>query len=99
MKIDKQTGLAGALDANTQTRSRPRLQRTPNDRKSVGREPLATDNRSGSRAANTPSGFSLQLNQQLSSMQVADGYLGELGEHLSALKLSISRQLSSPVSN
>jgi len=40
--------------------------------------------------------FSLQLNQQLSSMQSADSYLGDLQTRLSQLKLSLSRQISSP---
>ncbi len=40
--------------------------------------------------------FSLQLNQQLSSMQSADSYLGDLQTRLSQLKLNLSRQISSP---
>lgn len=43
--------------------------------------------------------FSLQLNQQLSSMQSADSYLGELQTRLSQLKLNLSRQISSPQPN
>jgi len=43
--------------------------------------------------------FSLQLNQQLSSMQSADSYLGDLQSRLSQLKLSLSRQISSPPPN
>lgn len=43
--------------------------------------------------------FSLQLNQQLSSMQSADNYLGDLQTRLSQLKLSLSRQISSPPPN
>ncbi|WP_019340563.1 hypothetical protein [Stutzerimonas stutzeri] len=43
--------------------------------------------------------FSLQLNQQLSSMQSADSYLGDLQTRLSQLKLNLSRQISSPQPN
>lgn len=38
--------------------------------------------------------FNLQLNQQLTSMQAADSYLGELAGRLGQLKLSLSRELS-----
>lgn len=38
--------------------------------------------------------FSLQLNQQLTSMQSAESYLDELHTRLSQLKLSLSRQIS-----
>lgn len=40
-------------------------------------------------------GFSIQLNQQLSSMQSAEGYLGELSDRLNQLKLSLGRELAS----
>ncbi|MCQ4297166.1 hypothetical protein NAU58_16430 [Pseudomonas stutzeri] len=43
--------------------------------------------------------FSLQLNQQLSSMQSAESYLNDLHGKLSQLKLSLSREISSPTSN
>lgn len=38
--------------------------------------------------------FNLQLNQQLTSMQAADSYLGELAGRLGQLKLSLSLELS-----
>lgn len=38
--------------------------------------------------------FNLQLNQQLTSMQAADSYLGGLASRLGQLKLSLSRELS-----
>ena len=38
--------------------------------------------------------FNLQLNQQLTSMQAADSYLGELAGRLGQLKLSLGRELS-----
>lgn len=40
--------------------------------------------------------FSLQLNQQLSSMQTAESYLADLHSRLSQLKLSLSRELGAP---
>jgi hypothetical protein len=43
--------------------------------------------------------FSLQLNQQLSSMQSAESYLNDLHGRLSQLKLSLSREISSPTSS
>lgn len=42
------------------------------------------------------SSFNLQLNQQLTSMQSAEHFLSELSQQLAALKLNLSRQLSSP---
>ena len=40
------------------------------------------------------SSFSLQLNQQLSSMQSADSYLGDLHQRLSQLKMVLAREIS-----
>lgn len=40
-------------------------------------------------------GFSIQLNQQLSAIQSAESYLGELAERLGQLKLSLGRELGS----
>lgn len=44
--------------------------------------------------AKKSSSFSLQLNQQLSLMQSAESYLGDLYSRLSQLKLTLSRELS-----
>lgn len=46
------------------------------------------------RGAGQAAGFSIQLNQQLSAMQTAEDYLGELADRLNQLKLSIGRELS-----
>lgn len=99
MKIDKQTAVSSALEANSQAYSRSRLHPAP-QRNQTARavEGNAAEARPATRASGN-GGFNLQLNQQLSSMQAADRYLGDLAENLSSLKLSISRQLSSPVSN
>lgn len=45
------------------------------------------------------SGFSLQLNQQLTSMQSAESYLADLSGRLNLLKLGLSRQLGTAVMN
>lgn len=100
MKIDKQTAVSSALDANSQAYSRSRLNPAP-QRNQTARavEGNTAEARPATRASAGNGGFNLQLNQQLSSMQAADRYLGDLAENLSSLKLSISRQLSSSMSN
>lgn len=50
------------------------------------------------RGAQKSGSFNLQLNQQLSSMQSADSYLGDLQDRLGGLKLNLSRELSAPQS-
>lgn len=99
MKIDKQTAVSSALEANSQAYSRSRLQPAPNGRHQPAQPTQTNDARANARTGGTNGGFNLQLNQQLSSMQAADRYLDDLAEQLSALKLNISRQLSSPASN
>lgn len=95
MKIEKQTGISTELD----TRSRARLQPSGSHRPQQGRDSKVLESRMPGRMAESRGGFSLQLNQQLSSMQATDRYLGDLATQLGALKLSISRQISSPASN
>lgn len=59
-----------------------------------------SDTRLAEATANSKStSFSLQLNQQLSSMQSADSFLGDLHSRLSQLKLVLSQQISSPPAN
>lgn len=99
MKIEKQTAVSGAFETNTQAYSRSRLQPAPNGLDQAAQNTPVSQTTSGVRTSGSNGGFNLQLNQQLSSMQAADRYLGDLGEQLSRLKLSISRQLSSPASN
>lgn len=94
MKIDKQNPVTNALD----TRAQPRPQvATASASRQAAQEPPARETRTP-KSAGGSKGFNLQLNQQLSSMQAADRYLGDLSEQLSTLKLSISRQLSAPQS-
>ncbi len=105
MKIDKQTAISSALETSSQAYSRTRLNPAPGrnatapaqDASSV--EAGAAEARQTARASGNSGGFNLQLNQQLSSMQATDRYLGDLAEQLSSLKLSISRQLSSSFTN
>lgn len=95
MKIDKQIPVTSALDPRSQTR--PQVSTAGVSRQSAP-ETTARESRPTRSSGNTNSGFNLQLNQQLSSMQAADRYLDDLSEQLSSLKLSISRQLSAPQS-
>ncbi len=107
MKIEKQTAVSSALEANSQAYGRSRLNPAPGRNSTPAAsthdsspvEGGAAEARPAQRVAGGNGGFNLQLNQQLSSMQATDRYLGDLAEHLSSLKLSISRQLSSPVGN
>jgi len=92
MKIDKQLPVTTALDPH----HRPQ---TPMPDTAVKPRPANTkpvEARAPERLPMRESSFNLQLNQQLSSMQSADHYLGELSNQLAALKLNLSRQLSSP---
>jgi hypothetical protein len=92
MKIEKQLPITTALDPRASARTP--LPEQPTATKPA-REARPQTNRTPETLNHKESGFSLQLNQQLSSMQAADHYLGELSAQLSALKLHLSRQLSS----
>lgn len=92
MKIDKQLPVTTALDPH----HRPQ---TPLPETAVRPRPAETnpaEARAPERVPRRESSFNLQLNQQLSSMQSAEHYLSELSNQLAALKLNLSRQLSSP---
>lgn len=91
MKIDKQLPVTSVPDTQPRPQARPAVSVSPRplaNATSTAVKPLA-DQLLGKAA-----GFNLQLNQQLSAMQLADDYLGELAEKLTASKLAISRQLS-----
>lgn len=92
MKIDKQLPVTTALD--TRTRAQAQLPETPLAARRA-RESRSSDGQPVERLLDKGAGFNLQLNQQLSSMQSAEGYLSNVAEQLSSLKLSLSRQLSS----
>jgi hypothetical protein len=90
MKIDKQQ-----LPAITAIEPQER-------RQALGEIPPGRLRKTAKEVAQTPrqeraqksASFNIQLNQQLSSMQSADNYLGELATRLGQLKLSLSRELS-----
>ena len=63
------------------------------------RAPVVGDALNAEAGTKKSTSFSLQLNQQLSSMQSAESYLNDLHSRLSQLKLSLSREISSPTSN
>nr|MBO2509534.1 hypothetical protein [Gammaproteobacteria bacterium] len=56
--------------------------------------PLATKVWQQAASKGKNASFSVQLNQQLSAMQSAESYLGELSARLGQLKLSLARELS-----
>ncbi|QNH06529.1 hypothetical protein HNQ27_03440 [Pseudomonas sp. B11D7D] len=86
IKVDKQLPVVTALDpqARRPVQGEQPLQR---QRKQLSAE--ATSQPRGKSAT-----FNLQLNQQLTSMQAADSYLGDLAGRLGQLKLSLGRELS-----
>lgn len=93
MKIGRQ--LPGVTVVNPQERREALLRNAPAPLR-VG-VPSETPHAESTTSKSTS--FSLQLNQQLSSMQSADSYLGDLQTRLSQLKLTLSRQISSPPPN
>lgn len=92
MKIGRQ--LPGVTAINPQER-REALRNVP----APSRTALPSETPSAEATPSKSTSFSLQLNQQLSSMQSADSYLGDLQTRLSHLKLALSRQISSPPPN
>lgn len=97
MKIDKQLPIATTVEPNVRPQT-PRpdapVQRSPRQRQPESQTAARQTAEQYPNAKET--GFTLQLNQQLSSMQSAEQYLRELSSRLSALKLNLSRQLASP---
>lgn len=93
MKIGKQLPAVSAI--NPQERREALLRDAPAPLRAGA--PAETPHTETTPSKNTS--FSLQLNQQLSSMQSADSYLGDLQVRLSQLKLNLSRQISSPQPN
>ena len=94
MKIGKQLPAVSAI--NPQERRQP----LPSDAPAITRRaPLAGEGGHAEAVNKKSTSFSLQLNQQLSSMQSAESYLNDLHGRLSRLKLSLSREISSPTSS
>lgn len=57
-------------------------------------QPSAEERTAVRRGLSTAAGFNIQLNRQLSSMQLAERYLSDLESRLSQLKLNLSRALT-----
>lgn len=93
MKIGKPLPAVSAI--NPQERRQTLLPETP---AATQRTSVLADAAHAEVASKKSTSFSLQLNQQLSSMQSAESYLNDLHGRLSQLKLSLSRETSSPTS-
>ena len=87
IKVDKQLPAVTVLD--------PQARRPVQGSAQVqaGRRTAPAAEQSFAHTRSSGASFNLQLNQQLSSMQSADSYLGDLAQSLSQLKLSLSREL------
>nr|WP_313406039.1 hypothetical protein [Pseudomonas sp.] len=86
MKVDKQLPVVTALD--------PQARRPVQGEQAVQRQRKQAPAETTAQPRGKSTSFNLQLNQQLTSMQAADSYLGELAGRLGQLKLSLSRELS-----
>jgi hypothetical protein len=92
MKIDKQLPNVNSVD--TQLRRQTQAPASPSRREQHEARGAETHVTPRVERQEQAASFSLQLNQQLSSMQSADNYLADLAGRLGLLKLSLSRQLS-----
>lgn len=90
MKVDKQLPVVTAVNPQ-ERRQTQALPATARPRKADVETRLAAP--AAAERSERSASFSLQLNQQLTSMQSADGYLVDLAARLGLLKLSLSRQL------
>ncbi len=86
IKVDKQLPVVTALD--------PQARRPVQGEQAVQRQRKQAPAETTAQPRGKSTSFNLQLNQQLTSMQAADSYLGELAGRLGQLKLSLSRELS-----
>lgn len=93
IKLDKQSPIVTAVDAQTS-----RLVKGERGAL-VERNEVTVAAQEKIQPRSKSTSFNLQLNQQLSSMQAADSYLGEVASRLSQLKLSLSRELSNAQSS
>ncbi|MBU2014833.1 hypothetical protein ACBG90_05595 [Stutzerimonas kunmingensis] len=93
MKIGKQLPAVSAIGPQE------RRQALLPDAVSPRRAPVPGDTAHAEAVNKKSTSFSLQLNQQLSSMQSAESYLNDLQGRLSQLKLALSREISSPTPN
>lgn len=106
MKLDKQIPISSSLDTRTLPQvplrdppaAAPQQPGQPEQPPTLASASARQHTRLAEKHSSKESGFSLQLNQQLTAMQSADHYLTSLTEQLSTLKLNLSRQLASPQS-
>lgn len=96
MKIETQLPLVTQIDTKIDTpgRSRTEIQRAPGEAKRL--QPVTREQTPREQTGHARSGYSLQLNRQLTSIQSADSYLADLANRLDQLKLTLSKQLASP---
>lgn len=92
MKVENQFPAVGAIEPQErrQTQGTTQVARPRKAQRAAVQQPAAAERGAGKSAS-----FNIQLNQQLSSMQSAESYLGELAGRLGQLKLSLGRELSS----
>ncbi|NHW00263.1 hypothetical protein [Stutzerimonas degradans] len=90
MKIGKQ--LPAVSPASPQERRQVLVPEAP----VTSRRAAASESAIAEAGQRKSTSFSLQLNQQLSSIQTAESYLADLHNRLSQLKLSLSRELGVP---
>lgn len=95
MKIDKQLPVVTPVDA--QGRSRAEVHRALGDGKTL--QHAKGEQAQRYLGSSKRSGYSLQLNRQLTAIQSADSYLVDVGLRLDQLKLTLSRQLANPHAN
>lgn len=92
MKVEKQLPVVTSLD--TQERRAPVLPDASTARPRKAERKAPSEAVTVERPRSKGTGFNLQLNQQLSSMQSAEKYLDDLTSRLRQLKLTLSRELS-----
>lgn len=88
--VDKQLPAVTPFDLDRRTAD---LKGVPVQRQSRA-QPVQRETRTSERAPRQSSTYSLQLNQQLSSIQSANSYLNEVQSRLSQLKLKLSAEVS-----
>ena len=89
MRVDKHLPVVSGIDRQAPRRSQAAVADV-NQQSWVDQGAAANASKAQVRKS---AGFSLQLNQQLTTMQSADSYLGQLAGGLGQLKLSLSREL------
>jgi len=94
MKIGKQLPTVTSVSAQDQRRASQAQQTSQRPAQQPAPRRTNDAERVSERSLGRRNSFTIQLNQQLSSLQSAERYLGDLENRLSAAKLSLSRELS-----